>query len=193
MRQDKTKVLIHTCCAPDAAYSVPLLRQDHEIAGYFYNPNIYPRREYDKRLNDVKALAKLQHYRLWEGEYEPEQWHDAVKGFEHLGEYSERCRRCITNSLYKTALKAKSEDFDMFATTLTNSPRKKIQMLDEIGAQIEEKTKIAYLRTNFKKKDGYLMSVRLSKALNIYRQDYCGCEYSLKEKENFQEEKVKNG
>ena len=184
MKSKKQKVLIHICCEPDAIYSVPSMRNEYEIAGFFFNPNIQPKDEYDRRLREVKRMSKLQKWQLIIGDYNVRTWFRKIKGHKWDGEYSERCRACIKHSLTNTAMLAKAKGFDLFATTLTNSPRKKIEMLDEIGEEVEKEIGIKYLHTNFKKKDGYLKSIKMTKQLGVYRQNYCGCIYSKLEREN---------
>ncbi len=178
----KDKILIHICCAPDACYSIPALRKDYEPCGLFYNPNIQPREEYEKRLAHVVRLANIQKWPLREGKYETVRWQEAVKGCEDLGEHSRRCFLCIRNSLLYTAAGTAGTGIKYFTTTLTNSPRKSIKMIEEAAAEAENATGAVYVRTDFKKRDGYLRSTRISKILGIYRQNYCGCLYSLREK-----------
>ncbi|MCD6577999.1 epoxyqueuosine reductase QueH [bacterium] len=183
MEIKKTKLLIHICCEPDAVYAVPSMRNEYDLAGFFFNPNIHPKEEYEKRLSEVKRMSNLQKWELIVGDYNIRVWFDKIKEHKWDGEYSERCRACIKHSLTNTARFAKENNYDLFATTLTNSPRKKIEMLDEIGNEVEREIGIKYLHTNFKKKNGYLKSIKMSKVLNIYRQNYCGCIYSKIEKE----------
>jgi len=185
MRKEKPKLLIHICCEPDAIYSVPSMRNEYEIAGYFFNPNIHPKEEYEKRLREVIKMSKIQKWILYIGEYNVRSWFQKIKQYKWDGEYSNRCRACIKHSLLNTAILAKKMGYDYFTTTLTNSPRKSIDMLDEIGDEVEREVSIKYLHTNFKKKNGYLISVKMTKILNIYRQNYCGCIYSKLERENF--------
>jgi predicted adenine nucleotide alpha hydrolase (AANH) superfamily ATPase len=174
----KPTLLIHICCAPDVIFSLPLLRREYKVVGYFFNPNIFPKEEYIKRLNEVKKLSQLQKWQLIEGKYDQKKWFSLIRGYENEPEEGKRCEICIGHSLLETARKAKELGFDCFTTTLTNSPKKRIEMITKLGFQIEKKINIKYLETNFKKNNGYLKSVRMSKKLNIYRQSYCGCKYS---------------
>jgi len=155
-------VLVHVCCAPDATTAYKRITDlGQQCSFFFYNPNIYPVEEYQKRLNATRKLANLWKVPLLEGDYDASEWTEWVEEFSQEPEGGARCLRCIEFRLRKTALKAKENGFDVFATSLS-----------EIG--------VIYMKSDFKKKDGFLYSVKVSKMLNLYRQNYCGCVYSLK-------------
>ena len=175
---DKPKLLVHICCAPDGLYVVQLLQEKYNVSGYFYNPNIHPEEEYRLRLQETKKIAKILNFNLIEGEYESDKWFEMVKGFENEPEKGRRCDICYAIRLDKTARIAKSKNFDIFTTTLTISPWKKAEKINQIGRMLGEKYKIEFLEADFKKKDGFKKSVELSKKFNLYRQNYCGCIYS---------------
>ena len=170
----KPKILLHVCCAPCSTQSIEELKKDYDVTLFFYNPNIHPKEEYEKRLNEAKKISKILGLPLIEGEYDKDAWLEAVKGFENEPENGKRCAICYEFRLKKSSEKAK--DFDFFTTTLTISPHKNSEVINEIGSKINHK----FLKKNFKKKDGFRKSIELSKKHNLYRQDYCGCIYSLK-------------
>ncbi|AEH51134.1 epoxyqueuosine reductase QueH [Pseudothermotoga thermarum] len=178
------KVLLHVCCAPDATVAVKRLRQSGlEPILYFYNPNIEPIEEYEKRLEATKLLAEAWGLELIEDRSGYDEWKDSIKGLENLGERSKRCEACIAHRLKKTALKALSLGVEFFCTTLTTSPKKDSKYINSLGKKLELEFGVKFLEADFKKQDGFKQSVELSKALGLYRQNYCGCIYSLKEKQ----------
>ena len=174
-------VLVHVCCAPDATTAYKRITDlGQQCSFFFYNPNIYPVEEYQKRLNATRKLANLWKVPLLEGDYDASEWTEWVEEFSQEPEGGARCLRCIEFRLRKTALKAKENGFDVFATSLTTSPRKNAQSINTIGEKISSEIGVIYMKSDFKKKDGFLYSVKVSKMLNLYRQNYCGCVYSLK-------------
>ncbi len=175
------KLLLHVCCAPDATVPYLRLKGDYEVVGFFYNPNIDEREEYNRRLDAMKKLSEAWNFPFIEGEYDVESWRKAVKGLEDLPEGDKRCLVCYRLRLEKTAEMAKKLGFDTFATTLTISPHKKADKINAIGRDVSDIYGVEYLESDFKKKDGFKESVRLSKELNLYRQNFCGCSFSRRD------------
>ena len=176
----KPKLLLHTCCAPCSSSVIIRLSDYFDITVFYYNPNIEPLEEYLHRkeeqkrfLNEINLDIKFQ-----DCDYENEEFKNISKGLENLPEGGFRCHECYKLRLLKTAQKALSLNFDYFGTTLTVSPYKNSQILNEIGKQLEDELNIKYLYSDFKKKEGYKKSIELSKEYNLYRQNYCGCLYS---------------
>ena len=155
----------------------------------YYNPNIYPEEEYWKRKDEQKRLTKEltaeNPVKFMEASYCPDEFYGAVKGLEQIPEGGERCRACFSLRLKYTARQGAKEKFDYFTTTLTISPLKNAQVINDIGKAAGEEYGIAWLPSDFKKKDGYKRSIELSKEYGLYRQDYCGCVFSKKEREKF--------
>ena len=181
IKDKKPKLLLHVCCAPCSSYVLTYLCDYFDITILYYNPNISPIEEYKKRLNEAKRLIKelnKDNIHIMECKYENEKFENIAKGLEEVEEGGIRCRKCYTLRLEKTALIAKENNFDYFTTTLTISPLKNSQVLNQIGRELEEKYKTKYLYSDFKKKEGYKTSILLSKKYNLYRQNYCGCKYS---------------
>ncbi|MEJ5229996.1 MAG: epoxyqueuosine reductase QueH [Pseudothermotoga sp.] len=175
------KILLHVCCAPDATTAVERLREEnYEPVLFFYNPNIQPQEEYLKRLEATNRLAELWGMKLIIEASGENLWKEHVKGLEDLAEGSLRCLKCIEFRLRRTAEYARKNDFEIFSTTLTTSPKKNSQLILEIGTRIGRELQVQYLHRDFKKKNGFLRSVQLSKELQLYRQNYCGCIYSLR-------------
>lgn len=177
------KLLLHACCAPCSSYVLEYLSNYFDITIYYYNPNIYPENEYMRRMNELKEFIKvfdLKHtINFIEEKYDPKNYYKNIKGLENLGEKSIRCFNCYKFRLDKSASFAKTNNFDYFTTTLSISPYKNSQWINEIGKELEMKYNIKYLYADFKKKNGYKRSIELSKIYNLYRQDYCGCVYSM--------------
>ncbi len=186
------RVLLHICCAPDATESIERLREKgYEVTGFFYNPSIFPKEEYIKRKKEVEKLAEIMHFQLIEGEYAYHKWKDMIKGLENEKEGEKRCILCYTERLEKTAKKAKELGFNCFTTTLTISPHKNSEKIFKIGTELEQKYGIKFLKEDFKKQDGFKKSLYYSEKYELYRQDYCGCEFSLKEREEYKR-KIRN-
>lgn len=180
-------LLLHSCCAPCSSYCLEYLSQYFKITVLYYNPNLYPPEEYDRRVFEQRRLVAslpVKHpVSLAEIKGEPAEFYSAVKGLEGVKEGGERCFACFRLRLEKTAEYAKENGFDFFTTTLTISPLKNAQKLNEIGEKAGEKFGVRHLPSDFKKKNGYLRSVELSKVYGLYRQDYCGCVFSKRERE----------
>lgn len=178
----KKKMLLHTCCAPCSTAVIDTLKNDYDLTLFYYNPNIYPKEEYDHRLSEVKRYVKEENLKIKiiDGTYDD---HDKLyaiyKGHEKDKEGGVRCRICFALRLDKTAKFAKDHGFDIFATTLTISPHTNADLINELGSNLSKKYDIEYLVSNFKKKNGFLNSLKLSKKHNLYRQHYCGCKYSI--------------
>lgn len=184
-------LLLHSCCAPCSSYVLEYLSKYFEITIFYFNPNITEKEEYLKRVAEQKRLIKelnaLNSIHFLEGNYDPDIFFEMAKGLEEEPEGGTRCIKCYYKRLEETAKVAKEKNYDYFTTTLTVSPYKKSEKLNKIGANLEEQYHISYLRSDFKKKNGYKRSIELSKVYGLYRQDYCGCIYSKKEAEKRKE------
>lgn len=178
------RLLLHACCAPCSSYCLEYLSQFFSITVLFYNPNIYPEEEFAKRAGEEKrlisALKAKNEINFVQCDFDPSEFYTAVKGFEDCREGGERCRKCFELRLRKTAAYAKEKGFDYFTTTLTISPLKNAEVLNETGEKAGEEYGIKHLPSDFKKKGGYQRSIVLSKEFGLYRQDYCGCVFSLR-------------
>lgn len=185
------KLLLHSCCAPCSSYCLEYLRSFFRITVFYYNPNISAEAEYLHRAEEEKRLiAKFNQkapddgafpIEIIEGEWDPSLFYEAVKGLEHLGEGSARCFACFKLRLSETGRVADRIGADFFTTTLTISPLKNAEVINQIGESIAKGVNTAWLPSDFKKKDGYKRSIELSKEYNLYRQDYCGCDFSKNE------------
>lgn len=180
-------LLLHSCCAPCSSYVLEYLANYFKITIFYYNPNISPLEEYQKRVAEVQRLiAELpvkNEVDFMVGKYDPESFFALAKGHEPEPEGGERCFACYSLRLNEAAQIAKAGGFDYFTTTLSISPYKNAQKLNEIGAALEEKYGANYLYSDFKKRDGYARSIELSGKYGLYRQDYCGCVFSKAEHE----------
>lgn len=172
-------MLVHICCAPDALYVMGLLRQDHEVTGFFYNPNIHPRQEYDLRRKETIKVARTIGFDLIDAPYEDTLWHKLTARFKEEPEKGRRCDICYALRLERTARKASELGFDAFTTVMSLSPWKKAEVMNKIGKMFGCRYNVGFLEANFKKKDGFKKSVELSKRHRLHRQDYCGCIYSI--------------
>ena len=178
------RLLLHSCCAPCSSYVLEYLSRYFEITVLYYNPNIYPPEEFGRRLKEQqKLLADMEFVhpvRLVEGRFEPEVFYQAAKGLEQEPEGGKRCEACYELRLREAAREAAAGGFDWFATTLSISPLKSAQKLMEIGERLGREYGVPYLPSDFKKKNGYKRSVELSAQYGLYRQNYCGCVYSIR-------------
>jgi len=176
---EKPELLLHCCCAPCASYVIEYLIKQYNISLLFYNPNIEPYNEYEKRKNElyeyVRKASFSSHVNILNCEYDNEIFTDAVLALRKEPEGGKRCRVCYDLRLKKTAAAAAEGKYGFFATTLSVSPHKDACILNEIGIRLAEEYKISYLNEDFKKHDGYKRSVELSKQFALYRQNYCGC------------------
>jgi len=173
-----SKLLLHACCAPCSIYILEQLAHDYDLTIFFYDPNIHPRQEYNLRRDELKNYAKKIGIKFEEGEYESKIWFDKVKGLENEPERGKRCDLCFDLRLSKTAAKAKMENYDAFATVLSISPHKDYQKISSIGQKLAAQHQIDFLDRDWKKKDGFKITSKMSKDEGFYRQDYCGCVYS---------------
>jgi predicted adenine nucleotide alpha hydrolase (AANH) superfamily ATPase len=173
-------MLVHVCCAPDAAYVIGLLEEDYDVTGFFYNPNIHPAEEYALRLLEAKKVARILDVRFVEDAYDDTRWLALTQKFKDEPEKGRRCDVCYAMRLERTARAAAAQGFDFFTTIMSLSPWKKADVLNRIGRMFGRRYGVKFLEANFKKKDGFKKSVELSRAWDIYRQDYCGCIYSLR-------------
>lgn len=174
------KLLLHVCCANCATVPIELLRNEFELTLFWYNPNIYPRLEHKKRLTDVKKLAKLYKLDLIVNYTDFGKWVKLVRGLENEPEGGKRCEICFQMRLEKIAKMAKRKNFDYFATTLTIGPQKRAETINFLGEELAKKYGLKFYSADFKKQDGFKKSLELSRKYNFYRQNYCGCKYSLK-------------
>ena len=192
------KLLLHSCCGPCSSACIERLLPDFDITVFYYNPCIDDRDEYEKRkANQIKLIesindkgiirsgeavqtydGKMPHVDFVEGDYDPERYLELVKGLENEPEGGARCPVCFRMRLTSAAKYAKANGYDAFTTTLTVSPHKNFPLISGIGAEVGEEVGIDYLPYDFKKKDGFLRSIQLSKEFGLYRQDYCGCNFS---------------
>lgn len=193
--QETPNLLLHACCAPCSSYVLEYLAKYFRITVFFYNPNISPQEEFDKRVLELERFIKefpVEHpVQLEVGEYHPEVFLNMAKGLEQEPEGGSRCYRCYEQRLEETAKKCREEGYDYFTTTLSISPYKNAQWLNEIGERMADRYGIAYLVSDFKKKNGYRRSIELSQEYQLYRQDYCGCTYSKAERERMKQNKNK--
>lgn len=171
------QILLHICCAVCASSVIERLKNEEwQIEGFFYNPNIHPEEEYEKRLNDTKVLLAEWNVPLIEGKYNKENWFNETKGFEQEKEGGRRCNICFEMRLKETFLQAKERNINYFTTTLTVSSHKNSKTINDIGSTLDGN---AFIVRDFKKKDGFKRAVELSKKYNLYHQNYCGCVFSL--------------
>ena len=179
-------LLLHSCCAPCSSYVLEYLSNYFKITVFYYNPNIYPESEYTKRILEQQTLLsqmKTCHpVTFMAGNYDSDRFYEMAKGLEHVAEGGERCSKCYELRLREAAEVARKCGFDYFATTLSISPLKNAVKLNEIGMRLAKEYGVDYLLSDFKKKNGYKRSIELSKRYGLYRQDYCGCEFSVPEK-----------
>ena len=178
-------LLIHSCCAPCSSYVLEYLSEYFKITIFYYNPNIYPESEYTKRILEQQKLIRDMKFRypvsFLAGKYDKEKFYEMAAGMEDLKEGGTRCMKCYELRLTETARQAVAGEFDYFTTTLSISPMKNAQKLNEIGVRVGEEYGVKYLVSDFKKKNGYKRSIELSKEYGLYRQDYCGCEFSMRQ------------
>lgn len=184
-------LLLHSCCAPCSSYVLEYLSKYFRITVLYYNPNIFPKEEYEYRINEqarlINELPVINPISFISTDYEPEHFYEIAKGLENEPEGGKRCEKCFYLRLSYAARLAKDNGFDYFTTTLSISPLKNSEMLNKIGEEVGKEIGIPHLVSDFKKKDGYKRSVELSKEYELYRQDYCGCVYSKIQREKAME------
>ena len=181
------RLFLHSCCAPCSSYVLEYLSEYFEITVFFYNPNISLEEEYRKRVEEIKRLAREMKFahpvHIEEGSYDPQVFYEMVKGMEKLPEGGERCFKCYRLRMEEAAKAARDGGYDYFTTTLSISPLKNAQKINEIGEELAEIYGVAHLPSDFKKKNGYKRSIELSHEYDLYRQNYCGCVFSKREQE----------
>lgn len=179
-------LLLHSCCAPCSSYVLEYLSRYFKITVFYYNPNIYPEEEFYKRRSEqerfISQLPAKNSISFIGTEHMSEEFYKAVKGLEHIREGGERCFACYRLRLEESAIAARDMGADYFTTTLSISPMKNARKLNEIGGELGEKYGVKYLFSDFKKRNGYKRSTELSREYGIYRQNYCGCVFSLRER-----------
>ncbi len=177
------KLLLHSCCGPCSSYVIDYLSKYFDITVYFFNPNIEPIEEYLKRKEEqikfIKNYTSSNKLDIIDDEYTNDEFNSKIKGFEEEKEGLTRCSICMAYRLNETYIKAKNLGYDYFGTTLTVSPHKNSEVINNIGSKLEKDVKFLY--SDFKKKEGYKKSIELAKKFELYRQDYCGCKYSKKD------------
>lgn len=180
-------LLMHSCCAPCSSYCLSYLAEYFSITILYYNPNISPKEEYDKRVQEqirlIQELPVKHRISFIEGKYDPEHFYEMAQGLEDVPEGGVRCFKCYEMRQREAAVYAKEHGFDYFTTTLSVSPHKNAQKLNEIGLALAKEYGVMYLVSDFKKRGGYLKSIEYSKEYDLYRQNYCGCEFSKKQAE----------
>lgn len=188
------RLLLQSCCGPCSSYVLEYLSNYFEITVYYYNPNIDTEEEYQKRLKEQERLIKLMVFKnkveFKKGKYDRDKFKKIVKGLENEKEGGVRCFGCYALRMEAAAILAKEENFDYFTTTLSVSPYKNAEKINEIGEKLENKYGVKFLYSDFKKREGYKRSIELSKLYNLYRQNFCGCVYSRIEREKKELEKI---
>ncbi len=185
----KRAILVHACCASCSSYVLEHLAGTYEITAFYFNPNIHPEAENELRLAEMRTVCGALGIRLVEGDYPVERWWSEVGPFRHLPERSERCWICYRFRLEETARKAAELGLALFTTTLSVSPHKSHERIAAIGREAAAKRGIEFLAEDFKKKDGFRLSVERSRERGLTRQDYCGCLMSLEEARRRSEER----
>lgn len=191
------RLLLHACCAPCSSYCLEYLREFFDVTVFFFNPNITDGDEYHKRVLEEKRLieeynrqideqnfegmhsdSNARKINIIEGDYDPKAFYEAARGLETCKEGGARCRKCFELRLLETARVAKEEGFEYMTTTLTISPLKNAQVLNEVGEEAASRYGVTFLPSDFKKKEGYKRSIELSAKFGLYRQNFCGCVFS---------------
>ena len=181
-RKNNKRILLHACCAICSGYPIEALRElGYEPVVYFYNPNIYPVAEYQKRLAAQREICLHYGVELIEGSYEPEIFFEAAKGLENEPERGKRCIKCFELRLINSIHKARELGIETLTTSIVISPHKNFQLISDIGQKLCENENIEYLAIDFKKKDGFLKTNNISKSLGLYRQNYCGCKFTIRQ------------
>ena len=178
----KPRLLLHSCCAPCSTHCIEVLADAFELTVFYFNPNIFPKEEYLKRADEERRYLAEAHPEIGcvVADYDHEAFLNAAKGLENVPEGGVRCGKCFELRLGATAERARADGFEYFASTLTVSPHKDSALINVVGQRIGEKTGVKWLPYDFKKRDGYADSVRISARFGLYRQNYCGCEFSFR-------------
>ncbi len=183
---EKKKLLLHSCCAPCSSHVISFLTKYFDITILYYNPNISPYDEYLKRKEEqkrlIKEIEKVNNLDIIDCDYDNDLYESSIKGYEDCPERGERCTICFNLRLGFTARMASELGYDYFCSTLSVSPYKNAKLINEIGDALGKEYNIKWLYSDFKKEDGYKHSIELSHKYNLYRQDYCGCKYSVRNK-----------
>ena len=181
------RLLLHSCCGPCSSYCLEYLSQYFSVTVLYYNPNISPEEEYQKRVSEqqrlIESLPAKNKVTFVPDRYDPSEFYSAVKGYENVPEGGERCMRCYRLRLERAAEYAGENGFDYFCSTLSISPMKNCAALNRIGEELSEIYSVKHLPNDFKKHGGYLRSIELSREYGLYRQNYCGCVFSKREAE----------
>jgi len=184
-REDRVpRLLLHCCCAPCSSYVLEYLSRYFQITVLYYNPNIYPSSEYEMRVEEEEKLIEKMSFpnpvTLKKGRYVPEEFYETVRGYENSPEGGDRCERCYELRLREAALEARKGGYDFFTTTLSISPLKSAQKLNSVAEKVSREYGVPCLPSDFKKRNGYKRSLELSEKYDLYRQNYCGCRYSIR-------------
>jgi len=182
-RNTRPELLLHICCGPCSTHVIDVLRDRFRVTGFFYNPNIFPSRERQRRLDDVRRLCRRLDLRLYEGPPDADIWNRRLRGRRYDREGGPHCSVCFWIRLWRTAQEAQRRSFEFFATTLTVSPHKNATAIHHMGELAARRAGVKFHGEDFKKRDGFRRSCQLSEEYHLYRQDYCGCFYSLKERQ----------
>ena len=174
----KNKLLLHTCCAVCSAYVLEKLGRDYNLTVFYYNPNIHPRSEYSRRLEESKKYCKKINVEFIEKLYDTDKWFALTRGHEKDPERGDRCKICYRMRMEATAKYAKENNYNIFATTLTISPHKDAESINAIGMELEKELGVKYLEADFKKQDGFKKTMELATEEGFYKQNYCGCVFS---------------
>lgn len=177
---NRPEILLHICCAPDSTAVYERLSDTFQVTGFFHNPNIFPHSEYNKRLEQAYKVAAHMEFPLIAPAYDPESWQRYIHGLENEPEGGNRCAVCFRINLRATARQALELQFPYFTTTLTISPHKNAMRIHTIGQEAGQEFGVEFLAEDFKRKSGFQRNLEHSKNLNLYRQNYCGCRYSLR-------------
>jgi epoxyqueuosine reductase len=178
-----SQLVLHICCAPDEAWVVKSLKETYNLYCYFCNPNIQPEDEYNKRLIDARKVADAFNVPFESSPYDPTAWESAIGPYAHTLEGGDRCEHCFLLRMRDTAHFCKSIGWPRFTSVMSISPHKRIDVLNKTGNMAAEEFGVEFVSFDFKKNDGFLNSIKLSKELGLYRQDYCGCRLSRKERD----------
>ena len=178
------RLFLHSCCAPCSSYVLEYLSRYFQITVLYYNPNIYPPSEYEMRVEEEEKLIEKMSFpnpvTLKKGRYVPEEFYETVRGYENSPEGGDRCERCYELRLREAALEARKGGYDFFTTTLSISPLKSAQKLNSVAEKVSREYGVPCLPSDFKKRNGYKRSLELSEKYDLYRQNYCGCRYSIR-------------
>ncbi len=176
----KEKLLLHTCCAPCSIYIISKLAQGYDLTVYYFNPNIFPEEEYLKRLAEVKEFCQRKKIKHIEADYTSKEWFKQIEGYEHEPERGQRCDLCFNYRLGNVAKYAKDNGFDWFTTSLTSGRQKNSFKVMEAARKAENKFEVKFLAIDFKKNFGTQINDWLSQQMDLYRQEYCGCLFSIR-------------